>query len=118
MRHPGRGTIFLPHEAELLLKHKRQADTVYRLGNWEYSYIFRDAPDSAAYSALRYGAFVLELKSHLTEVMQGTSELKYFHNVRCAPSPYPGVFPPSPSISKREMIASLTFTPNLSLDRP
>jgi len=51
------------------------------LGNWEYSYIFRDAPDSAAYSALRYGAFVLELKSHLTEFMQGSSKLKYFHNI-------------------------------------
>lgn len=103
MRHPGRGTIFLPHEAELLLKHNRQADTVYRLGNWEYSYIFRDAPDSAAYSALRYGAFVLELKSHLTEVMQGTSELKYFHNVRiCAPSPTLGFSPPLPPFQREK----------------
>ncbi|KXN85635.1 Lysophosphatidic acid phosphatase type 6 [Leucoagaricus sp. SymC.cos] len=58
-----------------------EADTVYRLGNWEYSYIFRDAPDSTAYSALHYGAYALELKSHLTDVMQGKSKLRYFHNV-------------------------------------
>ncbi|KAJ3575475.1 hypothetical protein NP233_g1077 [Leucocoprinus birnbaumii] len=57
------------------------ADTVYRLGSWEYSYLFRDAPDSAAYSAVRYGAFALELKSHLTDVMQGKSKLRYIHNV-------------------------------------
>lgn len=58
-----------------------EADTVYRLGSWEYSYLFRDAPDSAAYSALRYGAYALELKSHLTDVMHGKSRLKYIHNV-------------------------------------
>ncbi|KAL9709558.1 hypothetical protein Ac2012v2_007297 [Leucoagaricus gongylophorus] len=58
-----------------------EADTVYRLGSWEYSYLFRDASDSAAYSALHYGAFALELKSHLADVMQGKSKLKYVHNV-------------------------------------
>ncbi|KAF9450832.1 histidine phosphatase [Macrolepiota fuliginosa MF-IS2] len=58
-----------------------EADTVFRLGNWEYSYLFRDAPDSAAYSALRYGAFALELKSHLQDVIQGKSTLRYVQNI-------------------------------------
>lgn len=65
----------------LLIYDVSQADTVYRLGSWEYSYLFRDASDSAAYSALHYGAFALELKSHLADVMQGKSKLKYVHNV-------------------------------------
>lgn len=46
-----------------------QANTVYRLGNWEYSHQFRDAPESAQYSALRYGAWMLELKGHLQAKM-------------------------------------------------
>jgi acid phosphatase len=58
-----------------------EANTVYRLGNWEYSYQFRDAPQSAQYSALSYGVWVLELKAHLQAKVNGTSEIKYFHNV-------------------------------------
>ncbi|PFH47577.1 hypothetical protein AMATHDRAFT_87663 [Amanita thiersii Skay4041] len=56
-------------------------DTVYRLGNWEYSYIFRDAPDSAAYSAMHYGAWVKELKGRLEDKMVGKNNLRYVHNV-------------------------------------
>ncbi len=52
---------------------------------------------------MRYGAFVLELKSHLTEVMQGGSKLRYVHNVRTALTARP------PAYS--------TLTPLLSLDR-
>lgn len=59
-----------------------QADTVFRLGNWEYSYQFRDAPGSAQYSALHYGAWVLELQSHLQAKINKTSKVTYFHNVR------------------------------------
>lgn len=57
------------------------ADTVYRLGSWEYSYQFRDAPASAKYAALRYGAWVLELKGHLQDKVDGKSKVKYIHNV-------------------------------------
>jgi acid phosphatase len=57
------------------------ANTVFRLGNWEYSYQFRDAPASAQYSALKYGAWFLELKSHLQAKVSGTSKTRYFHNV-------------------------------------
>ncbi|KAF5349022.1 hypothetical protein D9758_012690 [Tetrapyrgos nigripes] len=58
-----------------------EADTVYRLGNWEYSYYFRDADNSSLYSALHYGAWILELKGHLEDKISGKSEVKYFHNV-------------------------------------
>ncbi|KAF9044278.1 histidine phosphatase [Panaeolus papilionaceus] len=60
---------------------QQDADTVYRLGNWEYSWQYRDAPDSAKYAALRYGVWVLELKSHLQGKVDGSSNVKYFHNV-------------------------------------
>ncbi|KAF7305069.1 Histidine phosphatase [Mycena kentingensis (nom. inval.)] len=58
-----------------------EANTVFRLGNWEYSYNFRDAPDSAQYAALKYGGWFLELKGHLQAVIGGETQIKYFHNV-------------------------------------
>ncbi|RDB26642.1 Counting factor 60 [Hypsizygus marmoreus] len=60
---------------------QEMADTVYRIGNWEYSYQYRDAPESAQYSALRYGAWVLELKGHLQDKISGQSKMKYVHNI-------------------------------------
>lgn len=48
-----------------------EADTVYRLGNWEYSYYYRDAQNSTLYSALHYGAWILELKGHLEAKIAG-----------------------------------------------
>ncbi|KAK2459977.1 hypothetical protein APHAL10511_007983 [Amanita phalloides] len=60
---------------------REQADTVYRIGNWEYSYVFRDAPQSTTYSALHYGAWVRELKSRLEGKINGSNGLKYVHNV-------------------------------------
>ncbi|KAF9465582.1 histidine phosphatase [Collybia nuda] len=57
------------------------ANTVYRLGNWEYSHQYRDAPESAQYSALKYGAWMLELKGHLQAKMNKSSKLKYVHNI-------------------------------------
>lgn len=53
------------------------ADTVYRLGNWEYSYQWRDAVNSTLYSALHYGAFVLELKDHLNKAVTGSDQIIY-----------------------------------------
>ncbi|KAJ3886161.1 histidine phosphatase [Lentinula edodes] len=57
------------------------ADTAFRLGNYEYSYYYRDAYNSTLFSALSYGAWVLELVGHLKEQIEGTSDVKYFHNV-------------------------------------
>ncbi|KAJ7261287.1 histidine phosphatase [Mycena haematopus] len=58
-----------------------EADTVFRLGNWEYSYYWRDASESAQYSALHYGSWFLELQGHLEAVAAGQSKMKYFHNI-------------------------------------
>ncbi|KAL1741155.1 histidine phosphatase superfamily [Schizophyllum fasciatum] len=60
---------------------QEEANTVYRLGNWEYSYIYRDAANSTLYSALRYGAWMLELKAHLEDAITGKSAVKYYHNI-------------------------------------
>ena len=49
---------------------------MYRLGNWEYSYIYRDAVNSTLYSALKYGAWVLELKAHLEGAITGESTVR------------------------------------------
>ncbi|KAL0940607.1 uncharacterized protein CTRU02_203370 [Colletotrichum truncatum] len=57
------------------------ADAVYRLGNWEYSQIYRDAPDSLAASVATWGVWVAELATHLRAVIKGESETIYFHNV-------------------------------------
>lgn len=54
---------------------------MYRLGNYEYDYYFRSAANSTAYSALRYGAFFLELQEHMRANMDGSSTTKYWHNV-------------------------------------
>lgn len=61
-----------------------KANTVYRLGNWEYAYTFRGAPLSASYAALRFGGFMLELKSHLQAKVSRTSTvLLGCHDLYC-----------------------------------
>ena len=63
-----------------------QANTVYRLGNWELSRLFRDAPDSTAYSALSFGGWILELKGHLQDKISGTSKARrYSTGMGCGP---------------------------------
>ncbi|KAK5997371.1 hypothetical protein PT974_02727 [Cladobotryum mycophilum] len=57
------------------------ADAVYRLGNWEYSQIYRDSPDSLLASAGSLGVWIGELTTHIREVITGKSEVVYFHNV-------------------------------------
>lgn len=57
------------------------ADTVYRIGNWEYSWQYRDAPQSTQYSALKYGAWILELRAKLQDKISGVSKMKYVHNI-------------------------------------
>ncbi|KAI0966112.1 histidine phosphatase superfamily [Xylaria arbuscula] len=56
-------------------------DTVYRLGQWEYSRIYRDAPQSLAASAASYGVWIAELAGHLRAVTEGKETPLYFHNV-------------------------------------
>lgn len=59
------------------------ADEVYRLGNWEYSHIYRGAgPDALAASASSLGVWVAELAAHLRHVVGGTGDgTLWFHNV-------------------------------------
>lgn len=54
-----------------------EADTVYRLGNWEWSFYYRDAQNSTLYSALHYGAWILELKAHLEAKIAGGQVCSY-----------------------------------------
>ncbi|KAL9110488.1 MAG: hypothetical protein Q9227_005032 [Pyrenula ochraceoflavens] len=60
------------------------ADAVYRRGLYEYSFIYRDAPQSLSYSVSRYGVYIAELASNLRAAMEPTSNttrVKYRHNV-------------------------------------
>ncbi|KAL0578188.1 hypothetical protein V5O48_003819 [Marasmius crinis-equi] len=58
-----------------------EANTVFRLGNYEYSYYFRDAVNSTAYTALHFGAWFGELEARLQAQMDGSSKVKYYHNI-------------------------------------
>ncbi|KAI0466062.1 histidine acid phosphatase [Xylaria cf. heliscus] len=57
------------------------ADAVYRLGQWEYSHNYRDAPQSLAASVASYGVWIAELATHLRAVLNGEETPLYFHNV-------------------------------------
>ncbi|KAK7979655.1 60S ribosomal subunit assembly/export protein [Apiospora arundinis] len=59
------------------------ADTVYRLGQWEYSHLYRDAgPAALRASAAAYGVWVAELAAHLRAVAAGAGgDVRYLHNV-------------------------------------
>ncbi|KAK6202082.1 hypothetical protein LQW54_009040 [Pestalotiopsis sp. IQ-011] len=58
-----------------------QANSVYRLGEWEYSQVYRDAEDSLAASVGTFGIWVAELAAHLRLAISGTSAVNYWHNV-------------------------------------
>lgn len=60
---------------------RAEADEVFRLGLYEYSYIYRDAPESLPTSLASYGIWVAELMQHLKDVTAGKGEVKYRHNV-------------------------------------
>lgn len=56
------------------------ADAVYRMGQWEYSQIYRDAPTSLAASSTTYGVWIAELSQHLRDVVADKGGPIYFHN--------------------------------------
>lgn len=65
-----------------------QANSVFRLGQWEYSYLYRDAPSSLTASVALYGVFLAELAQRLrdqikyfTENLDQTNRVFYRHNV-------------------------------------
>ncbi|KAL9095685.1 MAG: hypothetical protein Q9165_002117 [Trypethelium subeluteriae] len=66
---------------------QEQANEVFRLGEYEYSYIYRDDPLSLSASTASYGVYVAELAANLRGAMgsgtgsYGGSGLKYRHNI-------------------------------------
>jgi hypothetical protein len=60
---------------------QQQADTVYRLGQYEYSYTYRGASESLAYATASYGIWVAELVQNMRDVISGSSKMKYRHNI-------------------------------------
>ncbi|KAK7949215.1 histidine phosphatase superfamily [Apiospora aurea] len=59
------------------------ADAVYRLGQWEYSHLYRDAgPAALRSSAAAYGVWIAELAAHLRAVTaDAMGDVRYLHNV-------------------------------------
>ncbi|GMK55718.1 hypothetical protein CspeluHIS016_0207740 [Cutaneotrichosporon spelunceum] len=55
------------------------ADMIYRLGHWEYAYMYRVSNRSTAFSALRMGAWFGEVADHLRTAAAG-DKIKYRHN--------------------------------------
>lgn len=60
---------------------QEQADTVYRLGQYEYSFIHRDAPESLPAAVGSYGVFLAELAQNIRDSLSGKSPVIYRHNV-------------------------------------
>ncbi|BEJ16163.1 hypothetical protein CspHIS471_0507680 [Cutaneotrichosporon sp. HIS471] len=55
------------------------ADTIYRLGHWEYAYMYRVSNRSTTFSALKMGAWFGEVAEHLRTAAAG-HKIKYRHN--------------------------------------
>lgn len=60
---------------------QEDAEAVFRRGQYEYSFIYRDSPSSLASSTSSYGVWLAELASHWRSVASGESEIIYRHNV-------------------------------------
>lgn len=60
---------------------QEQANTVYRLGQYEYSFIYRDAPQSLQAAVGSYGVFLAELAQNIRDHVSGASPVIYRHNV-------------------------------------
>ncbi|KAK6523955.1 hypothetical protein TWF281_001912 [Arthrobotrys megalospora] len=60
---------------------QRQADTVFRLGQYEYSYIYRDSPRSLEAATGSFGVWVAELACNIRSMVSGRSTIKYRHNI-------------------------------------
>ncbi|KAK6339502.1 hypothetical protein TWF718_008910 [Orbilia javanica] len=58
-----------------------QADKVFRLGQYEYSYIYRDSPRSLEAAVGSFGVWIAELAHNIRLSISGQSGVKYRHNV-------------------------------------
>ena len=58
------------------------ADEVFRLGEYEYDFLYRSAGAWTLQAAVAsYGVYIAELASNLRTAASGTSDVKYRHNV-------------------------------------
>lgn len=57
------------------------ANAVFRLGLYEYSYIYRSSPQSLSASTASYGVYIAELAQNIRDSISGASPIKYKHNV-------------------------------------
>lgn len=57
------------------------ADTVYRLGQWEYSWLYRGSPKSFQTSVAAYGVWFAELAQNIRDAVDGSSTVVYRHNI-------------------------------------
>ncbi|OAX77970.1 hypothetical protein ACJ72_07725 [Emergomyces africanus] len=61
---------------------RTDAETIFRLGQFEYSYVYRDAPTSLEASAGSLGVWVAELTQHIRDQVRGKDGKKvYRHNI-------------------------------------
>lgn len=58
-----------------------QADEVYRLGQWEYSYIHRGSNESLRAATGAYGVWIAELADNIRRKIAGTNPTIYRHNI-------------------------------------
>ena len=57
------------------------ADAVFRLGLYEYSYLYRSAPQSFAANVPSYGVWMAELAQNIRDRISGAKPIIYRHNV-------------------------------------
>lgn len=57
------------------------ADTVYRIGQWEYSWQHRGSPKSLTAAVGAYGVWFSDLVQHLRDAAIGSNLMKYRHSV-------------------------------------
>jgi acid phosphatase len=57
------------------------ANSVYRLGQFEYSYIYRAAPESLSAAVGSYGVWIAELAQNIRDAISGVEGPQYRHNI-------------------------------------
>lgn len=57
------------------------ANEVYRLGQYEYSYLYRDAPQSLEAAVGSYGVWIAELAQNIRDRIAGVNPVIYRHNI-------------------------------------
>ncbi|KAK4655784.1 hypothetical protein QC762_0053610 [Podospora pseudocomata] len=72
-------SVHSPHNNKCIPQHL--ADTVYRLGQWEYHHTYRSSKQSLQASVASYGVWIAELLSHISSVTKEETKVRYRHNI-------------------------------------